>query len=97
MDLVRRETLNESKLYAEILVEKMRDKRIRRLNNTHRYAGFAVLKAPDIPSVLIEAGFMSNPDDAKLLQTKQYQEDMAEAIEQSIHAFFDRIERLEKQ
>lgn len=97
LDLVRRETLNESKLFAEILVEKMRDKRIRRLNNTHRYAGFAVLKAPDIPSVLIEAGFMSNPDDAKLLQTKQYQEDMAEAIEQSIHAFFDRIERLEKQ
>ena len=43
-------------------------------------AGFLVLKSPDIPSLLIEAGFISNPREAKLLSNKTYQQSMAEAI-----------------
>ncbi len=43
-------------------------------------AGFLVLKSPDIPSLLIEAGFISNPREAKLLSSKTYQQSMAEAI-----------------
>ena len=75
----------------------MKKHNIRRLNNTHRFAGFAVLKAPDIPSVLIEAGFMSNKHDAQLLQTRDYQNRLAGSISDSVHQFFDRIEHLQGQ
>ena len=43
-------------------------------------AGFLVLKSPDIPSLLIEAGFISNPREAKLLSSNTYQQNMAKAI-----------------
>lgn len=94
LDLARRETLNESKLFAELFVQSLKQNQIRYLKNPHRYAGFAVLKAPDIPSVLIESGFLSNDEDAKLLQSNQYQNQLSKAIRQSIDVFFDRLERL---
>ncbi len=97
LDLARRETLNESKLFANLFVNAMKDKGIRRLKNPHRYAGFAVLKAPDVPSVLIEAGFMSNKGDAVLLQSREYQQKVASAIHLSVDKFFDRIEYLQSQ
>jgi N-acetylmuramoyl-L-alanine amidase len=52
------------------------------------YAGFAVLKTPDIPSVLIETGFISNPREAKLLSTKTHQDRLAAAIVEGIKNFF---------
>ena len=51
------------------------------------YAGFAVLKTPDIPSVLIETGFISNPREAKLLSTKTHQDRLAAAIVEGIKIF----------
>lgn len=96
LDLVRRESLNESKLFADLLVVSMGEQKIRALNNTHRYAGFAVLKAPDIPSVLVEAGFISNTHDARLLQKREYQTRLAITIRHAVDTFFDRIERLER-
>jgi N-acetylmuramoyl-L-alanine amidase len=96
LDLVRRESLNESKLFADLLVVSMGDHNIRALNNTHRFAGFAVLKAPDIPSVLIEAGFISNAHDARLLQKHDYQLGLSNSIRHAVDTFFNRIERLER-
>ena len=52
-------------------------------------AAFAVLKSPDIPSILIETGFISNPTEAKLLSTRKYQRQMAKAISEGILTFFD--------
>ena len=43
------------------------------LKRAHRFAGFTVLKSLDIPSVLIEMGYLSNKDDAKLLISSGYQ------------------------
>lgn len=94
LDLVRRETLNESKLFAELFVQSIKDHGIKHLNNPHRYAGFAVLKAPDVPSVLIESGFLSNKQDAALLQSDSYQNDLAKSIHSAMDRFFDRLERL---
>ncbi len=94
LDLVRRETLNESKLFAELFVSGLKNNNIRYLKNPHRYAGFAVLKAPDVPSVLIETGFLSNTQDTQLLQTAAYQNRLTETIQSSIDGFFDRLERL---
>jgi N-acetylmuramoyl-L-alanine amidase len=51
-------------------------------------AGFRVLKAPDIPSVLLELGFLSNPDDEKLLTSQAWRERTAEAVVKSIDVYF---------
>src|SRR5690606_11330243 len=57
---------------------------IGRINRLHKprveQAGFAVLKAPDIPSILIETAFISNPSEERKLRTSSYQGQMADAI-----------------
>lgn len=52
-------------------------------------ASFAVLKSPDIPSILVETGFISNPGEEKKLRTKDYQRKMARAIYKGISAYFN--------
>ena len=51
-------------------------------------AGFAVLKAPDIPSVLVETAFISNPEEESRLRSDDYQEQLADAIMRGIHRYF---------
>lgn len=51
-------------------------------------AGFAVLKAPDIPSILVETAFISNPDEEKKLRSSTYQDQMADAILSGIRRYF---------
>ncbi|MEM6581105.1 MAG: N-acetylmuramoyl-L-alanine amidase [Pseudomonadota bacterium] len=51
-------------------------------------AGFAVLKSPDIPSILVETGFISNPGESKKLATRSYQQKMARAIHAGIRQWF---------
>ena len=51
-------------------------------------ASFAVLKAPDIPSVLVEAAFISNPEEEKKLITEEYQNQLADALMRGISAYF---------
>jgi N-acetylmuramoyl-L-alanine amidase len=51
-------------------------------------AGFAVLKAPDIPSILVETGFISNPDEESKLKDEDYQGELAEALLQGIQRYF---------
>ena len=53
-------------------------------------AGFAVLKSPDVPSLLIETGFISNPGEAERLATPAYQDKMARAIRRGIQSWFAR-------
>ena len=53
-------------------------------------AGFLVLKSPDIPSILVETGFLTNPSDAKRLSTPKHQRAVAEAVFDGIRDFFDR-------
>lgn len=72
IDLAQRETMNKSAILADTLVSSLHPK-ITKLPSTHRFAGFRVLKAPDIPSMLIELGFLSNTADEKLLLSQEYQ------------------------
>ena len=88
-DFLMTETMNQSKFFANTLVEKLKTSGIRILDNPHRYAGFAVLKAPDIPSVLIETGFMSNRSEAELLRKRHHQQKIARAIRMGIDAYFE--------
>lgn len=72
IDLAQRETMNKSAILADRVVDSLHPK-ITVLPNTHRFAGFRVLKAPDIPSILVEIGFLSNSQDERQLQSKEYQ------------------------
>jgi N-acetylmuramoyl-L-alanine amidase len=64
------------------------------LNKLHKprveQAGFAVLKAPDIPSILIETAFISNPDEEARLRTSRFQDKMAQQIFSGIRRYFAR-------
>jgi len=87
IDLAQRETMNYSARFAEILVPELRRRVVLR-SNSHRFAGFRVLKAPDIPSVLIEMGYLSNRKDARALNSKEGRQKIAEAIVRATGAYF---------
>src|SRR5690554_3147770 len=60
-----------------------------RMHKKHvEQAGFVVLKSPDIPSILVETGFISNPEEARLLKTDSYRKRMAQAIFRGITGHF---------
>jgi N-acetylmuramoyl-L-alanine amidase len=87
IDLVQRETLNLSAVFAGLVIDEVgHDTRV--LGNTHRFAGFAVLKAPDVPSVLIETGYLSNRQDEQLLRKPEYRAKLAGALARAIERFF---------
>ena len=70
------------------------------INSLHKahveQAGFAVLKAPDIPSILIETAFISYPEEEKRLNDEVYQEKMANAILKGIRTYFSKNPPLAK-
>ncbi|HEY4136435.1 MAG TPA: N-acetylmuramoyl-L-alanine amidase [Alphaproteobacteria bacterium] len=87
LDLAQRETMNYSARFASILVEEL-GKTVQLGINSHRYAGFAVLKAPDVPAVLYEMGYLSNPTEEKELLKPAYRQKMADGIVRAADRFF---------
>ncbi|MCU7834377.1 MAG: N-acetylmuramoyl-L-alanine amidase [gamma proteobacterium symbiont of Taylorina sp.] len=67
-------------------------KGLKKVGKTHKSgverAGFVVLKSPDIPSILVETGFISNPREEKLLRTASYQKKLARAIFNGVDSYF---------
>jgi len=59
--------------------------------NAHRFAGFVVLKSANIPSVLLEMGYLSNKEEDKLLQKSSYREKLAEALTKAVNAYFKNV------
>ena len=88
IDLSRREAKNSSIAFAELFIDKLKKNKINLLRRPHRQAGFAVLKAPDIPSVLIEMGFISNNSDLKKLTSKKFQEELMGVIALVVEDYF---------
>lgn len=91
IDLAQRQTMNHSARLAAILVNELRNDTLL-LPRTHRFAGFAVLKAPDVPSVLIELGYLSNAADERVLRSPAGRRTLARAIARAIDGYFDRTE-----
>lgn len=91
VNLAMRDTMNQSKFFANTVVSTFDTGGLRLLERPHRYAGFAVLKAPDIPSVLVEAGFMSNKQEANMLSTAEYQKKFAVSMTKAINAYFNTV------
>jgi N-acetylmuramoyl-L-alanine amidase len=89
-DLARRQTNNLSIRLARELVNEL-GRCVQLLNNSHRSAGFAVLKAPDVPSALVEVGCISNPNEERQLQQRAHQKRLAVGLARSIDDYFERV------
>jgi N-acetylmuramoyl-L-alanine amidase len=87
IDLAQRETQNRSVVFARSIVGELASKSTLHTKRL-RSAGFRVLKAPDVPSVLLELGFLSNPDDEKRLTSDAWRDHTANAVEEAIDNYF---------
>ena len=95
VDLAQRETKNDSIRYAHLLTEEL-DKSGRVLEHGMRSAGFAVLKAPDVPSVLLEMGYLSDPKEERDLRDARYRAKLMAAVKRAIDAYFAELDRSTK-
>jgi N-acetylmuramoyl-L-alanine amidase len=87
-DLVQRETKNQSDRFAQLLLPALSDAGWPALQNPHRRRGFFVLLSPDVPAVLLEMGFLTNPQDEKMLLSQTRRTHLANGIVKAIDAFF---------
>ncbi|MEO8882566.1 MAG: N-acetylmuramoyl-L-alanine amidase [Devosia sp.] len=90
VDLMRRQMRKQSFLAAESIIHELQPSiELRRF--PVRQADFFVLQAPDVPSMLVELGFMSNTDDITNLTDPQWQDRVADALARGIAAYFDQM------
>lgn len=90
INLAQRESMNRSSEFASFMVQEMR-KSVQLVDNTHRFAGFAVLKAPDVPSVLLELGYLSNRTEERLLKQESYRKTLAVSTSKAVNKFFENM------
>jgi N-acetylmuramoyl-L-alanine amidase len=89
IDLAQRETLNISSTFAAELQREL-SPLIGLKPTFHKFAGLMVLKAPDVPSVLLETGYISNDDDLALLTSEDYRHKIAIGVRRAVEAHFAR-------
>lgn len=87
LDLSQRATKNRSATFAQLLLANVGEETTL-LRRSHRDAGFIVLLAPDVPAVLLEMGFVTNPDDEAFLTDKASRARLVDAVGDSIEAYF---------
>ena len=87
MSMAQRENRPRTDALAERLIGAIRDKGLRLHRRPHQSGAFSVLRAPDVPSLLIELGFMSNPRDLERLQDPAWRRDMQTAIVEGLRAW----------
>lgn len=86
LDLTRRETQAFSVTLAQSVIRSF-DGQIELINNPHRSAGFRVLRAPEVPSILLELGFLSNRRDEQLLKDDKWREKIARLLTEAIQKY----------
>ncbi len=91
IDLAQRESMNLAAHLASGLIDELK-REVKLLRNTHRFAGFAVLKAPDIPSVLMEMGYLSNREDERALKQTGYRQKLVTSIVRAFDRYFAEIQ-----
>lgn len=95
ISLAQQSVMQSSASFAELVVQEMQQS-VKLLRNPHRYAGFAVLKSPNVPSVLIELGYLSNRQDEASLKSRERHQIMSRNLVRAIDLYFDRKEKLER-
>jgi N-acetylmuramoyl-L-alanine amidase len=88
LDLEQRDTMNKSSRFAQLIVNSLSRATDILPRQPHRSAAFVVLKAPDVPSVLIELGYLSNAQDAAQMNTARWRERVAGAIAHAVERHF---------
>ncbi|NNE58755.1 MAG: N-acetylmuramoyl-L-alanine amidase [Hellea sp.] len=88
VDLAQRNTFSQSTEFADLLIAQLGGS-THLLRNTHRRAGYYVLLAPDVPAVLLEMGFISNPEDERLLKTSAHRQKVMRSVTAAINRYFD--------
>jgi N-acetylmuramoyl-L-alanine amidase len=87
LDLIQNNSMKESFRFAELILDEV--KSVNHLKYPcYRQANFIVLRAPDIPSVLVETAFITNKDDERLLKQNEFQEKFARTLVNSIRRYF---------
>jgi N-acetylmuramoyl-L-alanine amidase len=86
LDLTRRETQAFSISLARSVLDSFKDQ-VGTINNPHRHAGFRVLQAPDVPSILLELGFLSNVEDEKLLLDEAWRAKIADLLTDAVERY----------
>lgn len=89
LDLTQRATRNRSAIFAEMLLKHIGDE-TELLRRSHRDANLAILLAPDVPAVLLEMGFINNPEDERALSDPRRRARMMDAVGDAIDAWFAR-------
>ncbi len=87
LSLMRQETRAGSDRLARLAVSSLRGEAVTLLPNTHRRAGFVVLKAPDVPAALVEMGFLSDPADEAALNRPAHRARLAAALAGAVEGF----------
>ena len=87
LDLTQRQTVNRSSTFAETLLEHI-GTATDLLHRSHRDAGLMVLLAPEVPAVLLEMGFITNPDDEQALGDPVHRRKVMGAVADAIDAYF---------
>lgn len=87
IDLAQRETKNNAVKFAQILVPELH-RAGEVTQKSHKFAGFRVLKAPDVPSVLIELGYLSSREDETAMNTNRWRRRMADSIARAVDTYF---------
>ncbi len=88
INLAQRDTMNNSVRLAQTLLPALRNRDVGLLRRTHRFGPFWVLTAADVPSVLIEMGFLSNEKDEQLVTSPEWRAKLALGIRDSLDAYF---------
>ena len=86
--MFQREAMNDSSYLAKKILSNLEKTKLA-LNRGHRFAGFKVLKSYDIPSVLIEIGFLSNKKEEKKLLNTMYLNELSNGLAVAIGSYFD--------
>jgi N-acetylmuramoyl-L-alanine amidase len=88
ISLSQNDSRNKSSKFATYVVNEVR-RNIKLVNNAHKFAGFAVLKAPDVPSVLLEMGYLSNYTEEKQLRQPVYRKKIANHMVKAVDRYFN--------
>lgn len=87
IDLAQRETKNASSSFASLLTDELNEA-VDLRGNAHRFAGFRVLKAPDVPSVLVEMGYLSNATEERNMLDQAFRLRFMSAVVEAVDTFF---------
>ena len=93
LGMFQRESMNQSSVLAATIIREFDG--ISTSQRGHRFAGFAVLKSPDMPSVLVEMGFLTNREDEKRLKSAAYRQDLMKRLARAIVMYLEENSSLE--